>query len=183
MISGKQVFKLLLLCSAGALIQIALVSTAAAQEKVRVRGVLFDPWSAVVVGATVYAENQALNIHAYSNDEGAFYFDLPSGAYTLRVQARGFKKYLIQNFEVREGRVQDVTIHLEIYPGPYLYFYRPDSDDRIEPVSAPLPDRIEPRKISSASFAIPGELCANVSVADSLTQSSQRTAKIARLFS
>ena len=81
------------------------------------RGVVADPNGAAIAGATVTAKNEATGVEtqpASTSDEGTFEFaGLPPGAYTVTVEAAGFKRSVSTAVVVRAGIVNPVNVALE----------------------------------------------------------------------
>ncbi|MEW5978779.1 MAG: TonB-dependent receptor [Acidobacteriota bacterium] len=80
-------------------------------------GTILDSSGAVVPGATVMATNVDTGVEAKatSTSTGAYTIPyLPSGTYTLRVVATGFRTTQQQNVILRVGQVQTVNIAMEL---------------------------------------------------------------------
>src|ERR1700689_1493542 len=71
-----------------------------------ISGTVEDPSSAVIVGATVTATQQSTNasFKTVSNNAGSFQIPgMPTGAYTVAVEAPGFVSINIQGVSVTSG--------------------------------------------------------------------------------
>lgn len=82
-----------------------------------INGTITDPSGAVVAGATVTATNVATNVahNTESSSNGEFLFqDLPLGAYSVTVTAKGFQKTTVSNIEVSAGSVFTVPVKLAV---------------------------------------------------------------------
>jgi outer membrane receptor protein involved in Fe transport len=81
------------------------------------RGTVVDPNGGVVVGATVTVKNEATGTTAppaTTNNEGVFEFNaLPPGAYTVTVEAAGFKRSANTHVTVKAGIVNPFDAKLE----------------------------------------------------------------------
>jgi len=88
-----------------------------AQTTGTISGVIRDPSNARVAGANVTVTLQGTQITRVttSSEDGTFELpSLPIGTYRLVVTAEGFKQYEQTNLEVSLGRVNSVTVRLEI---------------------------------------------------------------------
>src|SRR5262245_50928984 len=73
----------------------------------RLTGTVQDVSGAVVAGATVTLRNEGTGAlrTANSAENGSFTFDaIPTGMYTVEVEAQGFKKAVLRANEVRIGQ-------------------------------------------------------------------------------
>lgn len=80
-------------------------------------GTITDPNGAVIPAASVTIVNDENNQEqkTTSNDEGYFSFQyLDAGAYTIRVEAQGFKLALINNVLVRQSGEQSLSATVEV---------------------------------------------------------------------
>ena len=80
-------------------------------------GTILDSTGALVPGATVVAKNidTGIETRASTTSAGAYTIPyLPSGTYTLRVTAAGFRTSQQENVVLRVGQVQTVNITLEV---------------------------------------------------------------------
>src|SRR5262249_5281908 len=78
-----------------------------------------DAQGATVPGATVSAVQKATGIRrtTMTDDVGVFTMtQLPPGIYDLTVEAQGFSKSVVQNFELNVGTKP--TVSFELKPGP-----------------------------------------------------------------
>lgn len=94
-----------------------LASLVWAQTTGTISGVIRDPSNARVAGANVTVTLQGTQITRVttSSEDGTFELpSLPIGTYRLVVTAEGFKQYEQTNLEVSLGRVNSVTVRLEI---------------------------------------------------------------------
>ncbi|MFQ3589797.1 MAG: carboxypeptidase regulatory-like domain-containing protein, partial [Chloracidobacterium sp.] len=81
------------------------------------RGVVTDPNGAVLAGAqvTLTLEGTQNTRVGASDEDGTFEFPaLPIGTYRLTVEAYGFKRHEQANLEVSLGRVNAITVRLEV---------------------------------------------------------------------
>ena len=82
-----------------------------------IRGTVNDPSGRVVAGAAVTLTNTATNTvrTTKSTDAGAYVFDLitPS-TYRVEVEARGFKKKVLENVEALIGKPTEANITLDV---------------------------------------------------------------------
>ncbi len=82
-----------------------------------IRGSVTDPEGRVVVGATVTLVNVATNAtrNTQSNEAGAYVFDLITPAeYRLEVEAKGFRKKVVNNVEALIGKQTESNIQLDV---------------------------------------------------------------------
>ncbi len=82
-----------------------------------VRGSIKDPQGAVVAGATVTLSNAETNFNrtTTSNDSGQFAFEaIQPGVYTVTVEAKGFKKALLNQVTALVSKPTDVEVGMEI---------------------------------------------------------------------
>jgi hypothetical protein len=97
---------------------IVSIGTAFGQGNVgTLNGTILDSTGAVVPGATVVATNTATGVEtrATSTSAGAYTLPyLPSGTYSLRVSAPGFKTATQENVILRVGQVQTMNISIEV---------------------------------------------------------------------
>src|SRR5881628_2631778 len=80
-------------------------------------GTVLDPAGAVVPGATVVATNNATGVETKttSTSAGAYTLPyLPSGTYTIRVSAPGFRTATADNVILRVAQSLSVNITLEV---------------------------------------------------------------------
>ncbi|MFB3825135.1 MAG: TonB-dependent receptor domain-containing protein [Bryobacteraceae bacterium] len=83
-----------------------------------IRGVVTDPTQAAIGAAEVVATDVDRNIRQTATTDGAGRYvltNLPPGRYTLTVEARGFRKYSREVFEVQVN--QDITINVGLQVG------------------------------------------------------------------
>src|SRR5262245_6058590 len=107
----------------GALLIVAAISvcaaaTGAAQDfRGSITGRITDNNGAAVVNATITVANSATNalITTTTNENGDFTsLYLIPGSYTVSVEAKGFKKSVRQNVEVRVGDKLQLNLQLEV---------------------------------------------------------------------
>jgi hypothetical protein len=80
-------------------------------------GVVTDPNSGAIVGATVTAKQSGTNeeFKAQTNAQGAFSFpSLAPGKYSLTVEASGFKKTELTEISIEVSQPAKVDVHLEV---------------------------------------------------------------------
>ena len=82
-----------------------------------VRGVVKDPQGNVVPGASVTLTNLGTNLSRSSttNDQGSYSFDFVQvGDYRIEVEAKGFKKALLNDVHALVGTAATVDVQLQI---------------------------------------------------------------------
>ncbi len=82
-----------------------------------VYGDIHDPTGAVVPNANVTAVNQGTGVSrdAKSDEHGAFALTaLPTGQYTITIEATGFKKFISQGLQLGAGQTVRQTFSLEV---------------------------------------------------------------------
>jgi hypothetical protein len=82
-----------------------------------ITGLVTDPSGAVVVGATVTAQNTATGVRttAQTNDVGVYSIRfLPIGTYTLTVQATGFTQYRVDSITLEIDQTAKINVGLKI---------------------------------------------------------------------
>lgn len=82
-----------------------------------IRGTVVDPSGAVIEGASVTAKQAetGLSRAATTDRNGAYILlELPVGHYQLRVEARGFAKYLQQGITLNVNETATVLVHLVV---------------------------------------------------------------------
>ncbi|HEY0460657.1 MAG TPA: TonB-dependent receptor [Pyrinomonadaceae bacterium] len=85
-------------------------------------GVVFDPNSAVIVGATVTATNKATNLSrtAATNEEGVYVIsNLPVGEYEVKTEAKGFQLYKADKI-LNVGQTLNFEVYLVIASSTYI---------------------------------------------------------------
>jgi hypothetical protein len=83
----------------------------------RLTGTVQDSSGAVVAGATVTLRNEGTGATraVNSSENGSYTFDaIPTGLYTVEVEARGFKKTVLRNNEVRIGQPTTVNATVDV---------------------------------------------------------------------
>jgi Flp pilus assembly protein TadD len=88
--------------------------TAAAATNGVVKGTIFDPNRAVIVGARVRIESAAERREVSTDDEGSFNAALPEGTYTLTAYANGFCPFRVSQVRVEPGRALKVNVTLKV---------------------------------------------------------------------
>ncbi|HKV24536.1 MAG TPA: TonB-dependent receptor [Candidatus Acidoferrum sp.] len=94
-----------------------LLSTANAQYRASIQGVVTDPQGAAVQGATVTLTNLQTNQTQVSttNENGIYNFNaLPPSTYSVTVEKAGFKKKLLSNVSVIPEQANALNIQLEV---------------------------------------------------------------------
>src|SRR3954453_24235360 len=96
----------------------ALAGLATAQGPVgTLNGTITDPGNSVIPGATVVAKNNAtsVEINTTTTNTGTYTLPyLPSGTYTLRVSAPGFRTATQENVVLRVAQIQTADIKMEV---------------------------------------------------------------------
>ena len=113
----KQIFRKLLYIGLAALLSLGVVSQALAQSTGTIRGTITDPSGAAIPNAavTATATSTGLSRTAQSNDSGIFVFpDLPIGAYTLKIAAKGFATQQRPGLTLITGQTIDLPIALSV---------------------------------------------------------------------
>src|SRR4051794_28764971 len=99
------------------MLPLSTVSVMAQATTGTLRGVVADPNGGVIAGATVTATNQntgTVSTPVTSSGEGVFEIpSLPPGAYTVTVEAAGFKRAVNTNVQVKAGIVNPFDAKLE----------------------------------------------------------------------
>ena len=92
-----------------------LPNPALAQGAGTIRGVVTDPSSAVVPGATVVASGNGVSRSAKSDGQGRYALpNLPVGSYAVRADAAGFVTFSQESVAVSSGQVNGFDIALQI---------------------------------------------------------------------
>jgi carboxypeptidase family protein len=94
-----------------------LLSTANAQYRASIQGVVTDPQGAAVSGATVTLKNLETNqtLTATTDDSGIYNFNaLPPSRYSLTVDKTGFKKKVLENVGLIADQANALNLQLEI---------------------------------------------------------------------
>jgi hypothetical protein len=105
-------FRRLLVC-----ILLAGLPVFAQEFQAGIRGIVKDAQGASVPGVPIQAQNLATNeiTHAISNEAGEYAFPvLPIGTYRVTVEAKGFKKAVRDNLELRVGDQVQQDFTLEV---------------------------------------------------------------------
>src|SRR4029453_2554596 len=100
-----------------ALVLLTIYSTlvVAQQGTSTIRGVVKDPQGNVVPGAAVKLTNLGTNLSrtTTTSDTGAYSFDFVQvGDYRIEVEAKGFKKALVNDVHVLFAKPATVDVHL-----------------------------------------------------------------------
>jgi len=96
---------------------IFVLSTAHAQYRASIQGVVTDPQGAAVSGATVTLKNLETNqtLTATTDDSGIYNFNaLPPSRYSLTVDKTGFKKQVLENVGLIADQANALNLQLEI---------------------------------------------------------------------
>jgi hypothetical protein len=103
---------------AAAFVLALLVTASQAQTgSSSVRGTVKDPQGNVVVGASVTLSNPSTNFSrtATTTDNGQFGFEpIPPGTYRVEVEAKGFKKAVLNDVHALVSKPTDVGVQLEV---------------------------------------------------------------------
>ncbi len=94
-----------------------LASSAHAQYRTSIQGVVTDPSGAVISGATLTLTNPATNqkLVTVSNDSGVFNFNaLAAARFRLEVEKQGFAKKVIDNIELIPEQANALNIQLAV---------------------------------------------------------------------
>ncbi len=89
----------------------------AAQYRAGIQGVVLDPQSNAIAGATITLTNLETNktTEVSSDENGVYNFlSLPPGRYRIDVEKPGFKKQTVQDFDLAAERTQAVNVTLEV---------------------------------------------------------------------
>jgi hypothetical protein len=109
--------KLLIHAFAVFLFSIVLLSSAQAQFRASIRGVITDPQGAVVPGATVTLVNKATNqkFTATSDSNGIYQFNaLQSAPYQLTVDAKDFQQKVFENVSIIPDQPNGLDVQLQL---------------------------------------------------------------------
>jgi hypothetical protein len=86
-------------------------------ERGNITGMVSDPTSAVIAGATVTATNRATNTTATAVSTAAGEYNLPNlapGEYRVEVSAPGFKRYLRERVTLTAAGTVRIDAQLEV---------------------------------------------------------------------
>jgi hypothetical protein len=111
----KYPLSLLAICVT-ATILLCLNTTAFAQYRTSIQGVVADPTGAVIPGATLTLKNLATNetVTRTSDASGVFNFNaLPADHFSLTVEANGFQKQVLDNLQLIPEQANAVNVKLE----------------------------------------------------------------------
>ena len=108
-------------CSAFVLIM-ALIATsltpvaggAPLKEFGKIKGRVVDVNNARIFRADVLVVGEGLRWHMRTNSEGEFETSLPIGEYQFSVEAKGFRRFASQKFQVKSGKTQRFNIEMQI---------------------------------------------------------------------
>ena len=115
--SMNHAIRKLLYIGLAALLSLGAASQAFAQSTGTIRGTITDPSGAAIPNATVTATatNTGLTRTAASNDNGIFVFPaLPIGAYSLKIEAKGFATQQRPGLTLITGQTIDLPIQLSV---------------------------------------------------------------------
>jgi hypothetical protein len=95
------------------------------ENSATLKGTVFDTAKAVIVGAEVKVINKNTSIEYYSKtgEDGTFVFpEIPLGSYIIEVTSIGFKKYVLEGYNLRANKkVQlDMALQVGTMGGPLL---------------------------------------------------------------
>jgi hypothetical protein len=113
----KQTIRKLLYIGLAALLSFGAVSQASAQSTGTIRGTVTDPSGAAIPNAAVTATATSTGVSrtAASDDSGIFVFpDLPIGAYSLKIAAKGFTTQQRPGLTLITGQTIDLPIQLAV---------------------------------------------------------------------
>jgi Carboxypeptidase regulatory-like domain/TonB dependent receptor len=99
------------------LVSVAFLSSAQAQFRASIRGVITDPQGAVVEGATVTLLNRDTNktLVAKSDANGIYQFNqLETSPYTLTVEKQGFQKKVLDYVRIVPDQANGLDVQLEL---------------------------------------------------------------------
>ncbi len=94
-----------------------LAAPALAQYRTSIQGVVTDPTGAVIPGATLALTNPATNEKQVrtSNDVGVYNFNaLAAAPFRLEVEAKGFKKKVLENVQLIPEQANALDVQLEL---------------------------------------------------------------------
>jgi Carboxypeptidase regulatory-like domain len=113
---SKRISNVLAIC-AMAVIFVCLSSSAFAQFRTSIQGVVTDPQGEVVPGATLTLKNLSTNetVVRTSNGEGIFNFNaLPASTFSLVVEMKGFEKKVLNNLQLIPEQPNAVNVQLAL---------------------------------------------------------------------
>jgi hypothetical protein len=113
----SQTLRRLIYIGISALLSLGAASQAFAQSTGTIRGTVTDPSGAAIPNATVTATATSTGLArtAATNDNGIFVFpNLPIGAYSLKVAAKGFATRQTQGITLITGQTIDLPIALSV---------------------------------------------------------------------
>lgn len=109
--------RMLLLLTASFVLALLATASLAQTGRSSVKGSVKDPQGNVVVGATVTLSNPETNFTrtATTSDSGQFTFEsISPGTYRLEVEAKGFKKAILNDVGALVAKPTEVTVSLEV---------------------------------------------------------------------
>lgn len=127
-----------------------LITTAHAQYRGSIQGVVTDPQGAIVSGATVTLTNLGTNEiqAATTNDSGVYNFNaLPPARFSLTVEKDGFKKKLLENLTIIPDQANAVNVQLEVGQVTQSVTVNGDSTPLIDTETASLNGTVGDREI------------------------------------
>jgi Carboxypeptidase regulatory-like domain len=113
---NKRIPSVLAIC-AMAVIYLCLSSSAFAQYRTSIQGVVTDPDGEVIPGATLTLKNLSTNetVIRTSNDAGVFNFNaLPASTFSLVVEKAGFQKKALSNLQLIPEQPNAVNVQLAL---------------------------------------------------------------------
>ncbi len=128
---------------------LACLSCAAQQITGNIRGTVVDPSGAVVVGASVVAQQAetALSRSGITDRNGNYVLlELPVGHYRLQVDAKGFRRYAQDGITLNVNETASVSIHLAIGSEQQEVLVRADAD-LIEPTVTSMGKVVQQREL------------------------------------
>ncbi len=112
-------FKLRLLGSLVLALFLLLPAQRAVSQTGELRGIVFDPSGAAILGAQVTLAGAGVALRGESSADGLFDFHgLAPGVYLVSVAAKGFLPQIVSSIVVTAGRVREVKVSLKIAVEP-----------------------------------------------------------------
>ena len=111
----SRTFSFLAICGM-AVIWLCLTSSAVAQFRTSIQGVVTDPTGAVIPGATLTLKNLSTNetITRTSGGDGVYNFNaLPADRFVLTVEKNGFQKKVLDQLQLIPEQPNGINIQLE----------------------------------------------------------------------
>jgi hypothetical protein len=113
---NKRISSVLAIC-AMAVMFLCLSSTAVAQYRTSIQGVVTDPNGEVIPGATLTLKNLSTNetVVRTSSDTGVFNFNaLPADHFSLTVERAGFQQKVLNNLQLIPEQPNALTVQMDI---------------------------------------------------------------------